>query len=236
MENQGVDPIAAALKRAFERSPDLQPRAEFIARLTTLRSQQPAEPRIRSFRAMRWLAVAATFLLVCIGGYWNFEARLSADPLRDAAIGDHRYCALGLTTNGHEATDITSLTEAVTRYEAGFHALEDVPGDDIPTSGGTARVLNRHSCVFGGRRFAHIILDYRHTPVSLIVSRGAASRWSIDGAAAHALTTARSQDLTVVSIHTAEYAVFVVSGLPASELSPLADALSADLVRVLPKE
>ncbi|HTL45059.1 MAG TPA: hypothetical protein VL262_12030 [Vicinamibacterales bacterium] len=236
MENQEVDPLGTTLKRAFERAPGLQPRPEFIAGLTTLRPLPTAVSRTPRFRATRWLTIAATFLLVGIGGYWSFEARLSADPLREAAIGDHRYCALGLTTNGKEATGITSLAEAVSRYEPGFRVLEDEPGDEIPTSDGPARVLNRHSCVFGGRRFAHIILDYRHTSVSLIVTRGAATRWSIHRIAAHEMTTARWNDLTVMSIRTAGYAVFVVGGLPASELSPLAGALSADLRRVLPKE
>ena len=235
MENHEVDPLGTTLKRAFERAPDLQPRPEFIAGLSKLRTLRTDAPRTPRFRSTRWLTIAATFLLVSIGGYWSFEARLSADPLREAAIGDHRYCALGLTTNGEEATGITSLTEAVSRYEPGFRVVEDVAGDDIPTSNGAARVLNRHACVFGGRRFAHIILDYRGTSVSLIVTRGAASRWSIDRIAAHETTT-RWNELTVMSVHTAGYAVFVVGGLPASELSPLADALSADLRRVLPAE
>ena len=96
MENPEVDPLGGALRRAFDGSPELQPDPEFIANLAALRHLQPA-PSTRP-RTTRWLAMAATLALLTAGGYWTFEARLSADPLRDAVIGDHRYCALGVAT------------------------------------------------------------------------------------------------------------------------------------------
>ena len=175
--------------------------------------------------------MAATFAMMAAGGYWAFEARVMADPLREAAIGDHRYCALGLTTGGKEATGITSLAEAA-RYEPAYHVFESVPGDEIPTSGGEARVLNRHSCVFAGRRFAHVILRYRGAPVSLIVTRGRASSASA-AAATHGPSTSTSNGLTVLSFRTADYSVFVVGALSAAELSPLSDAISGDIVHAL---
>jgi hypothetical protein len=234
MENHEVDPLGGALRRAFDRSPELQPAPEFIAGLAGLRDLQPA-PATRPRTRPRWLAVAATLVLVTAGGYWSFEARLSADPLRETVIGDHRYCALGVATGGRQATGILPLAKAADQYERGFHVLENAPADDVPTSGGTARVLNRHSCVFGGRRFAHIILQYRGTPVSLIVTRGGATASSVNATAADTLTTAVAKDLTIMSVHTPEYSVYVVGSLPASELSPLANALSADLLSALSK-
>jgi hypothetical protein len=191
-----------------------------------------AAPRAIRSRAPRWLAIAATFVLVTLGGYRLFEARLGADPLQRAAVGDHRYCAMGLTTDGKEATGITSLPEAVSQYEPAFRVLERVPSEEIPTSGGAARVLNRHSCVFDGRRFAHIVLQYRGAPVSLIVTRGATgSGFSLTSA--HGLKTSRLNDLTVMSMRTSGYSMFVVGGLPAADLTPLANALSDDVVRAL---
>ena len=138
-----------------------------------------------------------------------------------------------MTTNGQEATGITSLPEAVAQYEPGFKVFENVPADEIPTSGGTARVVNRHSCVYGGRRFAHLILQYRGTPVSVIGARGVAPA-AIAAGAGH-ITTARANDLTVMSFHASGYSVFVVGALPQAELGALVDALSGDVVRALAK-
>ncbi len=232
-ELDGRRALRGALKGAFERSAELQPRPEFIAGLARLRDVDHAR-RVHRSRAPRWLAIAATIALITMGGYRLFEARLSADPLQRAAVGDHRYCALGMTTDGKEATGITSLTEAVDQYEPGFRPLESVPSEKIPTSGGEAHVLNRHSCVFDGRRFAHIVLQYRGTQVSLIVIRGA-STTTVSLTSGHGLKTSRLNDLTVMSLRASGYSVFVVGGLPAADLMPLANALSENVVGALAK-
>ena len=222
--------LRGALRGAFERAPRLQPRPEFIAALAGIRN---AETASRRWRAPRWLAIAATVAFITLGGYRLFEARLSADPLQRAAAGDHRYCALGMTTDGRKATEIMSLSEAVHRYEAGFHVLEAVPPVEIPTPAGPARVMNRHSCVFDGWRFVHIVLQYRGTPVSLVVTRTASSG---NANAAHALKATRTNDLTVMSLGSPSgYSVFVVGGLSAADLTPLAHALSEDVVSALAK-
>ena len=230
-EMEGRRILRGALRGAFERAPDLQPRPEFIASLAALRDAERPPQRARS-RAPRWLAIAATVTLLTVGGYRVFEERLSADPLQRAAAADHRYCALGMTTGGKASTEIMSLAAAVSRYEPGFHVLEAVPPLEIPTPAGPARVLNRHSCVFDGWRFAHIVLQYRGTRVSLIVARTAAP--SPGTQAAHAIETARLNDLTVMSLGAPSgYSVFVVGGLPAADLSPLANALSENVVTAL---
>jgi anti-sigma factor RsiW len=222
--------LRGALRGAFERSAHLQARPEFIARLATLNRTQAAP---RRWRTPRWLAIAATIALVTFGGFRIFDATLSADPLQRAAAGDHRYCALGMSTNGKKATEIMSLSEAVHRYEAGLHVLEAVPPAEIPTPDGPARVMNRHSCVYDGWRFAHIVLDYHGTPVSLVVTRTASSA---NAAAAHALKATRTDDLTVLSLGSSGgYSVFVVGSLSEKALMPLANALSENVVTALAK-
>jgi anti-sigma factor RsiW len=233
-EMEGRRLLRGSLRAAFERAADLEPRPDFIAGLSNLRHRAPAAPPSRR-RAPRWLAIAATLALVTVGGYRFFEARLSADPLQRAAAGDHRYCALGMTTGGKRATEIMPLSAAADRYEPGFHVLEAVPAAEIPTPAGPARVLNRHSCVFDGRRFAHIVLQYRGTKVSLIVTRGASAS-SAAATDAHVLETSRVKDLTVMSLGSRSgYSVFVIGGLPAAELGPLADAVSEDVINALRK-
>ncbi|HTI37379.1 MAG TPA: zf-HC2 domain-containing protein [Vicinamibacterales bacterium] len=226
-EIDGRRQLRLALRTAFERSADLRPRPEFIAGLVRIETGTAA-PRASRRGGMKWLAIAATLALTTVGGYRFFEARLIA-----AAVGDHRFCALGLTTDGQEATGITSLPEAVRQYEPGFRVFEEVPADEIPTSGGPARVLNRHSCVYGGRRFAHLILQYRGIPVSVIATRGAAPV-SLGAVAGH-VSTARADNLTVMSFHASGYSVFVVGALTPSDLSALANAVSGDVVRALAK-
>ena len=229
-EIDGRRMLRGALRDAFQRAPHLQARPEFIARLDALNRTQAAP---RRWRTPRWLAIAATVTLITFGGFRIFDARLSADPLRQAAAGDQRYCALGMATDGRKATEIMSLSEAVHRYEAGLHALESVPPEEIPTPAGPARVLNRHSCVFDGWRFAHIILEYRGTPVSLVVTRTASAA---NAGTAHTLKASRAHDLTVMSLGTsAGYSVFVVGALSAADLTPLADALSQNVVSALAK-
>jgi anti-sigma factor RsiW len=225
-EVDGRRALRGTLRGAFARAPELQPRPEFLASLRQLQAA-PASRR-PGIRAPRWLAIAATIALITMGGYRWFEAQLIADPLQKAAAGDHRYCALGMATDGREATEIMSLPDAVDRYDAGFHVLEAVPVAEIPTPAGPARVLNRHSCVFDGRRFAHIVLEYRGTPVSLVVTRAADS--------SRAFKTSRVNDETVISLGSQSgYAVFVVGGLSVTDLTPLASALSENVVGALSK-
>jgi anti-sigma factor RsiW len=229
-ELDGRRALRATLRSAFERSADLQPRPEFIAALREIstRPAAPAQPLTRR-RAFRWLASAAAFVLVTLGGFQLFEARVSADPLRRAVAGDHRFCALGLTTGGEKATEISSLEAAASRDEPAFRAFENAPPEEITTGAGVARVLNRHSCMFDGRRFAHLVLRYHGTAVSIVATRGTSPAW-LTAIAGHSTRTSVLNDLTMVSFRAKGYSVFVVGSLPAEKLAPLADAISAEVI------
>src|SRR5262249_32878884 len=160
--------LREALQRAFARARDLEPRSEFSAELgVTLRGIAPAARR-RLFS--QWLALAAIVVVgVGLAGMLWWTSRLMRDrELAAVAVGDHRNCALHFTL----AEKPTSLAEAAQRYDAAYRILEELPPAEILTSSGTARVLERHSCVYAGRRFAHVVLRYREKVVSLLVTSG----------------------------------------------------------------
>jgi len=100
---------------------------------------------------------------------------------------------------------------------------------------GTAHVLERHSCVYGGRRFAHIVLDYGGTRVSLLVT-------AVDGSAQlalpaevlpHVTSAGRVDDMSVVSFRASRQMVFVVGDVAQADLVKLADAIAGPLYRGL---
>ena len=91
--------------------------------------------------------------------------RLDAGGTLARRRGDHRFCALTFKL----AERPIPLAEAAQRF-GGVHALlAAVEPSTTTLSGGPLRVMERHSCVFEGRRFVHIVLLYKDEPISLLV-------------------------------------------------------------------
>src|SRR5437773_12173370 len=91
------------------------------------------------------------------------------------AVGDHRNCALQFRL----AEQPISLEEAAQRYGAAYRVLETRPPNDVITAVGPTHLLERHSCVYRGRRFAHIVFEYRGEKVSLLVTAAARNAYMI---------------------------------------------------------
>ena len=108
-------------------------------------------------------------------------------------------------------------------------------------SGGPVTILERHSCVFAGRRFAHIVLRYKEQSVSLLVAAderpGGAFLRTV------ARTVARADDrpsawpvtdgLHVASFRVVRHAVFVVSSLGDADLEEVTRAMAGSVSRAL---
>lgn len=218
--------LRRALRVAFGRAPGLQARPEFLQQLTLLRGAAGRE-RARPVLA-RWMAVAAAVALVCAAGVWGYRARAPIDALLRAAVGDHRNCALHFTL----AERPVSLREAARQDDAAFGVFEEVPPARISAAGGMATVLERHSCVYQDRRFAHVVLRYRGTAVSLVAARDARVAPGV-GHAGYAVAASRVDGMTVISFAAGGHSVFLIGDLPASELSALADVLSGDVIGAL---
>lgn len=215
-----MDSFANRLRHAIDRSPDLAPSPEFINALRRdLEAQALASGRQSRMRTVRWLAIAASLLLVVAAGV---SYRIYVHPGNDlarAAVGDHRNCALKFNL----AEKPVTLEEAAQKYNPAFRVVEHLPADDVPTSVGVAHVLERHSCLYNGRRFAHVVLKYQGAVVSLMMTSAegaAAAPGSVDG-------------MNVTAFRAGTQVVFLAGDVSMTDLVALVDSISGPLAREL---
>lgn len=221
------------VRRAFHRSPDLAPEPEFVARLqSTLRSAY-RPPARRGFGIPGWLALAAMVLLaVALGlAYRGRNQASETAALARAAVGDHQNCAVKFRLTEKPI----SLAEAGARYGPMYRVIERVPADDVNTAAGPAHVLERHACVYDGRRFAHVVFRYQGELVSLLVTAAdAGSPPTRPGTTLPQVTSAgRIDNTSVVSFPASSQMVFFAGNVPLSDLTKLADAVAEPLYRGL---
>src|SRR6267142_2179571 len=108
------------------------------------------------------------------------------------------------------------------------------PADDVSTIGRAAHVLERHACVYDGRRFAHVVLDYGGSRVSLLVTASPEGiPIAVPNAARVARHDARIDSMSVVSVRTDRYTIFLVGDIDQAELARLANAVAEPLARQL---
>jgi hypothetical protein len=182
-----------------------------------------------------WTLAAGIVLAVILGGAYRGRDWLTTRALARAAVGDHRDCALTFRL----AERSIPLEVAARKYDVVYRVLETEPPSDVTTAIGSARVLERHACIYKGRRFAHVVLDYRGARVSLLVTAvdGAANS-NVGGNAAigalpHQVSATRIDGLSLVSFHAGRYMIFLTSDVPQIDLFHLADAVVAPLSREL---
>lgn len=217
-----------AVRRAFVADRELQPTPGFAERLRDDLQHTMVQTPAR--RTSRWwaLAAAATLVLSVAGGLWWRASIGSLEAMARSAVGDHRNCALKFQL----AEKPIALEDAARRYDRAFRVLETHPTDTFGTSLGLARVIERHSCVYQGRRFAHVVLQYRGGIVSLLVTGS-------DGAASIALPGGEPRhpqhvdSMSVVSVSAPRHVIFFVGDLPEGDLAGLAEAVGPSLAKAL---
>jgi hypothetical protein len=220
-----------AIRRAFVADGELQPTPGFAERLRDdLQHLQHTLVQTPVRRTSRWwaLAAAATIVLSAAGGLWWRASIESLQAMARNAVGDHRNCALKFQL----AEKPIALEDAARRYDPAFRVLETHPPDAFGTSLGLARVIERHSCVYQGRRFAHVVLQYRGRIVSLLVtgSDGAASIALPGGEPRH---PQRVDAMSVVSVSAPGHVIFFVGDLPEGDVAGLAEAVGPSLAKAL---
>jgi anti-sigma factor RsiW len=225
--------LRAAVQRAFHHTRDLDPSAAFMAHLrATLRDAAHTVRAPRRIKFRGWWALAATVLLAIALGF-AYRGRgwiTAASGLARAAVGDHRNCALQFRL----AEKPISLEEAAQGYGAPYRVLESLPPNDVTTAVGPAHVLERHACVYDGRRFAHVVLEYRGTHVSLLVTaRDGGGLIGVPDEARPTLNEGRVDSMSVVSVQASQYMIFFVGDLAQADLARLADAVAGPLSRQL---
>ena len=212
--------LRSALRGAFERSPELRATPEFLASVGRhVRDQQSS----RSLRTARWsfrpmMAIAASLLLVSAVAFGGREW-LGASLLH-AALGDHQNCAIRFRWKEKPI----SLEEAAQRFEPAYRSLVAVAPSPAQLSSGELTVLERHSCVYDRRRFAHIVLRYRGTLVSVLVTPDRLARVPSEVAV---------EGTRVSSFRAGRFAAFVVSSASDAEMREIAAAVAGPLKNAL---
>lgn len=220
-----------ALRSAFTSAEALQPDAGFSGRLRAqLREASAQRSRTVSF-PRRWLALAAGVLLTAgLGGvlFLRESTATTAALVRDA-VGDHRNCALKFRL----VRMPVPLEEAARRFDSAYRLLNDAPADDVAAPGGPVRVVDRHSCAYDGRRFGHVVLQYRGRLVSLLMTADEAATAAPAANAVPHQIGGPIDGLSVVSVEGSRHAIMLVGDLSAGELTELSHVVSVPLVQRL---
>jgi anti-sigma factor RsiW len=207
------------IRSAFVHAEDLRPRPEWSAELAA--KLRPPEGQISRRSVLKsWWALAAGLVLAAGGGLFvrgsGSRSRLAA--LAREAAGDHQNCAVKFNL----AERPIRLEDAAQRYGGPYAALATF---EPPAVDGPLQVLARHSCVYQGRRFGHVVFRYHGALASLLVTEGAPP-------AAPELETDDGH-FRVASLPAARYLGFVVTDIDRRETLRLAQALADPLSRHL---
>lgn len=221
--------LRGALRAAFNRVPDLQPRIEFVDRLREQLRDAAAQKAQSRPVPRRWVALAASVALAAgLAGVASVNRSVAPlDALARDARGDHWNCAL---KNRLIRTPVP-LEEAARRFDSAYRLLITAPPDTIPTSAGHAYVVDRHSCAYGARRFGHVVLEYRGRVVSLLMTAndaGALSTTAHEDSTPH-LHGHPVNGLSVISVRGPRHAILLVGELGEHELAELSKAVAMPL-------
>ncbi len=161
------------LKIQFNESAALRIREGFAAGLKLqLRDQALGRPRIAIPR-FAYVGVAASILIAVAVGILGLQSLrnsrrelLAWTNLTESAIGDHRECAV----EHRLAPTIISLDEAGRTYDRAFANLASAVSSEGVLPAG-AQLLDAHSCMFQGKRFAHFVVKYHDQIASVLVAK-----------------------------------------------------------------
>jgi hypothetical protein len=180
------------------------------------------------------MAIAASILLL-VGAGWGWRASSSAElsSLLHAAVSDHRFCALTYKFAEHPVP----IEEAAGRDDGTNGLFEKVEPSTTTLSGGPLLVVERHSCEYDGRHFAHVILRYKHDTVSLLVTSDAGTQRWLPGDSSREHATASVLPVTdgfeVTSLRGPRNVAFVISSLAHADAQEVAKALAGPVSKLL---
>lgn len=133
------------------------------------------------------------------------------------AIGDHENCALHFRLQEKPI----SLDEAAKRFGAFYKDFDKaveaaLQNGEQNEKADEIEILAAHSCLYNGRRFAHVVLRKGKNTISVLVT-DANSSAGTDNSIIAAESSSGSENLQVAGFRQQRYAVFVVSDLNAPE-------------------
>jgi anti-sigma factor RsiW len=155
--------------------------------------------------------------------------KIAFREMTDKAVGDHENCAVHFRLTEEPIT----LDEAAGKYgrfnkdldKAVVAALEDGEVSIENNSDKTAdkiKLLEAHSCIFQGRRFAHVVLRRGEKIISVLLTEAGNSSGENDAA----ISSQTVENLQIANFGAARYAGFVVSDLSVEENQAIARTIS----------
>jgi hypothetical protein len=148
--------------------------------------------------------------------------RASWAQMTSLAVGDHENCAVKFRLK----EDPITLDEAAVKFGSYNKDLDKVVMAAFKTESNTdlgadIQFLEAHSCIYNGRRFAHIVVKHKGRVVSLLVTDTDLPTDNDD------VQTARYDGaMNAAGFHFGHHAVFVVSELPAADNVMVAKAIA----------
>ena len=219
----------------------------FAAKITTKLRDAALRPGIwekisggSAFIGTRLIAAgfAMTILLVLGGIVWvnriaktddqtslAAAVRLSWQEITSQAVGDHNNCAVEF----HLTEKPISLDQAAANYGPFNKDLDKTIVTAVHavlkgTTPGDTELIEAHSCLYDGRRFAHIVLKQKGRIVSVLVTDTDLPIGGDD------IQTARFDAvLNTAGFHLGHHAVFVISELSETENVALAKSIAPAL-------
>ncbi|MBC7797970.1 MAG: hypothetical protein H7Z37_13945, partial [Pyrinomonadaceae bacterium] len=156
----------------------------------------------------------------------NNAIKIAWREMTTKAVGDHKNCAIKFKLRENPI----SLEDAAKKYgEYNRNLDKSVFASLQKVFGGKIKFLEAHSCIFDGKRFAHIVLRYENQIVSVLVTDAT----DPNGAISDAITSESNQNLNVARFKTLQHAVFVVSSLTETDNLQFARILSNDLRQLI---
>jgi anti-sigma factor RsiW len=210
--------LRTTLRAAWTRSDELSPRPEFAAELAATLRPSPGTLSRRSL-LQSWWAMAAGVILAAGGSVLvrDARARSALTTLARVAAGDHQNCAVRFNL----AERPISLEAAGQRYGPPYGALatfESGIGDGLT-------LLERHACLYQGRRFGHVVYRDDGALVSLLVTDAAPP--------AGVQLEPNDGPTQVATLPAGRFLGFVVADLGRERVLQLAQTLSGPLSRHL---
>jgi anti-sigma factor RsiW len=212
--------LRSRLRFAVDGATALAPRPEFVAALSAQLRPAEAAPEItRRAWLKTWMAAAAAGVAAVGGGLFARDElrRRRLATLAAGAAGDHQNCAITFNLAEHPIP----LEDAARKYDPAYASLASMT---LPS--GTV-ALARHSCVFEGRRFGHVVFKHADHVVSLLVTAGDG-----EASAAPALVPTGAP-LRVAAFDVGAHAVFVVSDLSDRDTLAVAQSLAEPMRQAL---
>lgn len=234
-EVEGLRRLRASVRAAYVGSRDLSPTPAFVGALhSRLRTEAMGAHQVSLWRH-RWLAVAATVVLMIGGGFGFRGLGVSGfTAILQAAVGDHRYCLVTFRLTERPI----ELEKAARLYNDPVdRSLESVRPASDQLSGGPLRILERHSCVYHGRRFAHIVVRYKGALTSFVVTPDDRLLRHLPGASAPSdgsiVTLPPVDGFQVAAFRGPQHVVFVISTLADDDVREVARSMAGSISRAM---